>query len=738
MVGIVHFYDLAFLDETKTHSIVLSGWAFAGWNNKNPYKINIAIIDQSPNGKLRISTGSYVDSPTINGSGSVIAHDFNSDGIEDIFLAAHNESPLVSTASTAYLSQADGKFRKITLNDSSQAHSAILSDLQGAPTIVTSGYGGEDAYYQYSPDSDDFEVRFWGNIFSKSIYGSTALTADLDGDGTTELVIGDFKTGPGVDFSNRRPADIAIYRVENGRLYDRPEILLNPYFNQTKYLNIGLDSAFGASLSHTYRVWAHDFNYDGKEDLLFGVGVWSSSSGWTRAKLQMFQNNGALSFTDVTDRLGTAYDEQSSYVDYSMQMLDLDQSGIKSFLLAGDPNAGRKQQSNYLLVNDGTGRLHEALHDDFFKWSKGQAGKFIPYQRADGLLNYLFIDQRANLSNFDIRYNITTDFKESITVSDRNHSELIRTFAGNDIIFDTGRSSKTTRIDGGLGYDTSTYSMAESEYSVIANPDASISVSSKNGYTDILKNIEAIKFADNELRFPIIGSPSADELSGGENDDFLNGLGGPDRLIGGLGNDTLVGGTGDDYLDGGGGLDTIDFSGMGGGIVVNLAKGLSLSSFDNPSTNAGTDQIKDIESVSGTPFSDQITGNISGNLIVANEGDDTIDGGLGADTLTGGAGIDRFVFSTKPAASNVDTLTDFVSGTDKIVLSVRVFAKLKGLTDLSAHLANGAAADANDFLLFDRATGRLSYDADGNGRGLAVEVAVVGNAQLQATDIAVG
>ena len=45
---------------------------------------------------------------------------------------------------------------------------------------------------------------------------------------------------------------------------------------------------------------------------------------------------------------------------------------------------------------------------------------------------------------------------------------------------------------------------------------------------------------------------------------------------------------------------------------------------------------------------------------------DTLDGGAGADTLVGGAGADLFVFNSKVGT---DSVTDFVSGTDKFVFS---------------------------------------------------------------------
>jgi DNA-binding beta-propeller fold protein YncE len=107
----------------------------------------------------------------------------------------------------------------------------------------------------------------------------------------------------------------------------------------------------------------------------------------------------------------------------------------------------------------------------------------------------------------------------------------------------------------------------------------------------------------------------------------------------------------------------------------------------------------------------------------------TLVGGAGKDVLRGGDGADRFVFDTALGASNVDTINDFLTGTDKIVLSAKVFSKFigssAGIAITTANLVVGAVAtavakDADDYLIYDTASDLLFYDTDGSGSGAPV------------------
>lgn len=224
----------------------------------------------------------------------------------------------------------------------------------------------------------------------------------------------------------------------------------------------------------------------------------------------------------------------------------------------------------------------------------------------------------------------------------------------------------------------------------------------------------------------LFGGDGADALYGGYGVDKLTGGAGDDLLVGGDGNDKLTGGDGNDLLDGGIGLDSM---------AGNLGDDVYL-------VDVATDKVKEAAGqgadtvVATVSYSiersgeveqlilDDGAGDISGtgnkiaNTLVGNDGSNTLNGKQGADTITGGDGNDIIVFDyLKPGA--YDTLTDFEANSfaedDTLQLSARVFKSVSAGV-AADNLVDGAVAlDANDFLIYDDATGQLYYDADATG-----------------------
>ncbi len=122
-----------------------------------------------------------------------------------------------------------------------------------------------------------------------------------------------------------------------------------------------------------------------------------------------------------------------------------------------------------------------------------------------------------------------------------------------------------------------------------------------------------------------------------------------------------------------------------------------------------------------------LTGGSGNDTITGGTGNDTIAGLKGNDTLTGGAGKDTFIFDTAlNASSNVDKITDFSVGDDTVWLENSVFTALAtGTLAAGAFYVGTAAHDASDRIIYNKTTGALTYDSNGNAAGGAVQFATL-------------
>jgi Ca2+-binding RTX toxin-like protein len=206
----------------------------------------------------------------------------------------------------------------------------------------------------------------------------------------------------------------------------------------------------------------------------------------------------------------------------------------------------------------------------------------------------------------------------------------------------------------------------------------------------------------------LTGNELANTILANQGDNILTGGAGADVLVGYGGNDTYFVDNASDYIieAGGGGFDAV---------YTNTSYTLDGSAeVEWLSTDAtyGTAAIN-------------LTGNDVANIILGNQGNNVITGGGGGDLLAGYGGNDTFAFTAALGAGNVDSIIDFEAGADKIALDDAIFAAIGATLDAGEFVIGGAAADANDRIIYESATGELFYDADGNGAGAAVLFAVI-------------
>jgi len=282
--------------------------------------------------------------------------------------------------------------------------------------------------------------------------------------------------------------------------------------------------------------------------------------------------------------------------------------------------------------------------------------------------------------------------------------------AGNDTL---GANSSSDSLMGGQGDDS---------YTVLAS--SNVIIEHANEGTDTVFAPLSWTLGAHLENLTLLGTGKF-SATGNNLDNILIGNAAANILDGGTGADTLIGGDGNDIYVIDNINDVIQETGADAGDSVRSWVDWTLGDNLENLTLLGTKSLNG----TGNSLDNSLTGNGAANVLNGGNGNDTLNGLSGNDTLTGGAGADTFAFTTPlNAVRNVDTITDFVSGEDKLLLSSAIFRELGfsggPSSDTFFHVGS-AAQNADDRILYDQTTGSLSYDADGSGALTAVQFAVL-------------
>jgi Ca2+-binding RTX toxin-like protein len=220
-------------------------------------------------------------------------------------------------------------------------------------------------------------------------------------------------------------------------------------------------------------------------------------------------------------------------------------------------------------------------------------------------------------------------------------------------------------IDGGAGLDTFYGMTAFSSYSVFRANSTDTVLADGDGHVYTVRNVENFYFSGVLKTLAQVqqntASTGADQLSGTDGNDTLDGGAGADTMAGGYGNDVYVVDNVNDKVveTADGGYDSVLVAPSTAGTYVmaaNVEHAVVTSALGAGAVN-----------VTGNELDNEITGNAAANKLIGGDGADLLDGGAGSDVLTGGAGADMFVLNS---LVGTDTVTDFVSGTDHLLLNL--------------------------------------------------------------------
>ena len=475
----------------------------------------------------------------------------------------------------------------------------------------------------------------------------------------------------------------------------------------------------------------HDNNWESLAGLTSGhyVMTWTSSYGSGRGQImgRLFDSRGAA--------VGEAFEVNSSTPHGAGQssVTALDSGGFLVTWRSDSSEPG----SDYSEHGEVRAQLFDAngakIGEEFRVNQITHRGQHIPDVTEFGTGDVAILWRSYTRSGEEVHirtfYSVTTGTAAADTLNGAAGTDILRGLAGSD------------SLDGGIGAD-----MLEggrgNDALYVDNPGDKVVERIGEGDDRVFASIDyrlganvehltlvgdAITGTGNDGDNFLVGNDADNRLRGGDGEDRLSGGAGNDRLNGQSGADVMRGGTGDDLfiVDDADDL-ALERSGEGTDAVIaqvshTLSGGVEHLRLSGAGAIDGT----------GNGLGNHIVGNTNNNLLdgragadrlSGDGGRDSLHGGSGGDSLTGGAGIDGFYFENRLGADNIDRITDFTAADDTIFLNRTVFAAIAadGRLAASAFHAGTAAADASDRIVYDQASGRIFYDADGLGGAAAM------------------
>lgn len=277
--------------------------------------------------------------------------DFNGSGFDDVFLATFTDTPnhngpSVMLENTVTTIGGVSQFRRTTIDFGAvlHTHDSVVADFNGdgIKDILKTG----SALLLGSSTGNFTVYRSPACCVPGSAAGAGLSAADYMGDGSVTVIMTD---GPGQDGSY---SDTILFRprITNGELFmEQIAVLPADRFFLPKWDGI-VDRT--AQSPHAVRNVAMDFNADGRPDVVVFSTMPKAGSvhGWT--EVQFLRNDGAGSFTDVTDSVLSKF-EHGKTVTYNPALIDVNNDGLLDIFMSTTDYTGQSSTSVLVATREG-------------------------------------------------------------------------------------------------------------------------------------------------------------------------------------------------------------------------------------------------------------------------------------------------------------------------------------------------------------------------------------------------
>jgi hypothetical protein len=326
--------------------VVLSGWI----NGTSIPKVKI----------YKLTSSGVTDTTTdiLGADFSLSVHypqiaDFNRDGIDDIFFAGFTDGNNTSQSnqSVAFMSRAGQSHLRVDVPGSTWSHGTSVIDLNKDGWMdVANQYG--DFWINNQANGFTYMANYSGWAGSQAFHGGALCSGDLDSSGTTSIVVVDVSTAAAFK-------DTWIYKLDSNLQSYKVAELPVPYFERSNTTT--------TSRSEDVSCVIGDLNSDGRLDIVVVSTLMDNSivnvSG-SQSMVQIYINQGNLTFTETTDTAFIGGYNQSTLASYTPKLIDLNGDGKLDIWLMNTnstvSSSGTAESANQAWINSGSGTFTQS------------------------------------------------------------------------------------------------------------------------------------------------------------------------------------------------------------------------------------------------------------------------------------------------------------------------------------------------------------------------------------------
>ena len=522
-------------------------------SGQNPETFATVQVGPSPNRLvvfLSDGNGGFVDGDQLvfssqnaisleGSSRKVVAGDLNNDGYPDVLYAVNREDgrsgqpPETNAAfASVLLSQGNGKYSHLNVGVENWYHSAGIVNGDSGPEIWLGGYFQSSGHI-YRDDKTQVASGFGysfdnvSNTFSAVIQvpahaNTFTPIPNTESSSVTEKVVSvvdafsnGVQTGSGLGLFSKN--DDPSWTMVSSYL-PQSTVTVN-YVSYTR--NEGLSTlteidgspilAYGHSASSTMELFPNSIPV--AAFLASGAiipsprndGAYYQDDGQGFSKFEFYSTENQT----LTPLAVQILDEDTQQNINFFDCIDLTNDNLIDLVVYPYSNIG----APIVYINTGAGifaRLDDQkLPQEPTNWGDQASSQFFDYN-GDGIhdliigpMNGVQVDPSVNPHQDWLLYEGTShlsmdDYSSAITINDRIESSMIKTWAGDDTIFDLNANPNSTEINAGDGIDTIVYSLSVDNYSATETGKSIIVTPTdpSNGGADTLISVETLQFSD--------------------------------------------------------------------------------------------------------------------------------------------------------------------------------------------------------------------------------------------------